>query len=190
MNEKLTYIAGDIMDRGAQLKRAEERDILTQAGINVYTPQDNAEINDKQNAVAEGLAERIVREDVVRLMLADNVVIETRAHAQGTLIELGQLHGMKLLARELERIFTEANDERFDDEFIAVEVGKLMRSVLDKKVYPHDSDIRRHDNAEVGDRRSYAPNQYLYGVVLDLTDGHGYYDFEDAVKAIKESEAV
>lgn len=184
MTKQLTYIAGDIMDRGAQLKRAEERDLLTQAGINVYTPQDNASINDKQNAVAEGLAERIVREDVERLMLADSVVIEPRAHAQGTLIELGQLHGMKMLARELYRIDCTSLDDR---EF-AVGVSNLMRSVLDKKVYPHDSDIRRHNTPEIGDRRSYAPNQYLYGVVLDLTDGHGYYEFEDAVKAIKDNE--
>lgn len=193
--KKMTYIAGDIMTRGSQLQRAEERDALINAGVNVYTPQDNKKINDKKNAVQGGLAERIVREDMERLFSATSVVIEPQPHAQGTLIELGIIYGMKALATEIQKIYIDATNKlnsgeevHITDEYIIDNVGELVESILAKKVYPHNSDIRRTDIPEQGDRRSFSVNQFLYGVVLALTDGHGFYDFNEAVEAIAESE--
>lgn len=190
MTEQLTYIAGDIMTRGSQLQRAEERDKLLAAGINVYTPQDNKKINDKQNAVQEGLAERIEREDVERIFAATEILIEPQAHAQGTLVELGIIHGMKALAAELKRQRDNVwADESLDYDIVQSVVDDvsdaIIGDILAKKVYPHNSDIRRTEIPEQGDRRSFSVNQFVYGVVLALTDGKGFYDLEEAIEEIK-----
>lgn len=191
--KRMTYIAGDIMTRGSQLQRQDERRILESKGINVYNPQDNKSINDKQNAVQEGLAERIVREDMERLFSATDIVIEPQPHAQGTLVELGIIYGMKALAStmKLQRdLFWEKEDLDFNETLDAIDEinSMIIDGVLAQKIYPHNSDIRRTETPEVGDRRSFSVNQFVYGVVLALTDGKGFYDFDEAVELIKNKE--
>lgn len=187
MTKRLTYIAGDIMTRGSQLQRAEERAKLEAAGISVYNPQDNEDINDKSKLP---LAERIVSEDIKRLFAATDIVIEPQPHAQGTLVELGIIYGMKALAStmKLQRdLFWENEDLDFNETLDAIDEidSMIIDGVLAQKVYPHNSDIRRTDSPETGDRRSFSVNQFVYGVVLALTNGKGFYDFEEAVEQIK-----
>lgn len=186
--KRSTYIAGDIMTRGSQLQRAEERQKLEAAGISVYNPQDNKSINDKQNAVQEGLAERIVREDMERLFSATDIVIEPQPYAQGTLVELGIIYGMKALAAEITELIA-LLDAEFSGLTNAEKLNAIehrLSAILAQKVYPHNSDIRRTYTPEAGDRRSFSVNQFVYGVVLALTDGKGFYDFDEAVELIKE----
>ena len=187
MTKRSTYIAGDIMTRGSQLQRAEERQKLEAAGISVYNPQDNKSINDKQNAEPEGLAERIVREDMERLFSATDIVIEPQPHAQGTLVELGIIYGMKAMADAIMDEFHRNQVDLSDLDYKQAwkSAATIIQSVYDQKVYPHNSDIRRTDTPEVGDRRSFSVNQFVYGVVLALTDGKGFYDFDEAVELIK-----
>lgn len=185
--KRTTYIAGDIMTRGSQLQRAEERAKLEAAGISVYNPQDNDDINDKSKLP---LAERIVAEDIKRLFAATDIVIEPQPHAQGTLVELGIIYGMKALAStmKLQRdLFWENEDLDFNETLDAIDEidSMIIDGVLAQKVYPHNSDIRRTDSPETGDRRSFSVNQFVYGVVLALTDGKGFYDFDEAVEQIK-----
>lgn len=195
MTKQLTYIAGDIMTRGSQLQRAEERDKLLAAGINVYTPQDNKKINDKQNAIQEGLAERIVREDMERIFAATEILIEPQPHAQGTLIELGIIYGMKALAKEIMKIEDDAVKLLLDNNInvsdttrlIANDTVHLAKKVLNQQIYAHNSDIRRTEIPEQGDRRSFSVNQFLYGVVLALTNGKGFYDLDEAIEEIKKN---
>lgn len=184
---RTTYIAGDIMTRGSQLQRAEERAKLEAAGITVYNPQDNEDINDKSKLP---LAERIVSEDIKRLFAATDIVIEPQPHAQGTLVELGIIYGMKALAStmKLQRdLFWENEDLDFDETLDAIDEidSMIIDGVLAQKVYPHNSDIRRTDSPETGDRRSFSVNQFVYGVVLALTNGKGFYDFDEVVEQIK-----
>lgn len=170
-NKKMVYIAGDMLNRGAQLQRAEERDAIKAMGFDLYCPQDNKEINDKQNAVQEGLAERIVRHDTEAIIASDIVIMEPLAHALGTNIELGQIKGMKDMANMVMTAIN--NGENMDM------IYTLCQMMAEKKVYIHYSDIRRHDIPEVGDRRSLAIHQYSYGVMLDVTDGVGIQPVED-----------
>lgn len=185
--KRSTYIAGDIMTRGSQLQRAEERAKLEAAGISVYNPQDNNGINDKSKLP---LAERIVAEDIKRLFAATDIVIEPQPHAQGTLVELGIIYGMKALASAMKMqrdLFWENEDLDFNETLDAIDEidSMIIDGVLAQKVYPHNSDIRRTDSPEIGDRRSFSVNQFVYGVVLALTDGKGFYDFDEAVEQIK-----
>ena len=53
-------------------------------------------------------------------------------------------------------------------------------------MYIQCADVRRTNIPEVGDRRSFGVNQYVYGVALDLTDGVGFYEWNEILEDIKE----
>ena len=62
-----------------------------------------------------------------------------------------------------------------------------VETVLEKKVYAHNTDIRRaNSHPQAGDRREYGPNQYVYGTVLDITDGKGFFDWDEIIEEVKE----
>jgi hypothetical protein len=179
--KKEVYLAGDMLNRGSQLQRAEEKQQLKDLGYSLYVPQDNKEINDKENLNSnEGLAEKIVRHDTEAIWNSDIIVMEAREAALGTCIEMGQIHGMKDMAETIKFMLdsfaccgTVNNGE-------LQEVRDYLDEVINKPVYIHNSDIRRGGNpTETGDRRSYGPHQYLYGIVLALTKGKGYREFEE-----------
>ncbi|MCS5736873.1 hypothetical protein, partial [Herbiconiux daphne] len=176
--------------KGSQMQRTFEKNDLQEANssIQFYVPQENKEINDKATANPEGLAERIVRHDTDAILWSDTVVIEPLPEALGTHVELGQLKGMKDVAKILKSIFDES--ESFDamgrNDAIITQVKRLTNDILRKRVYPHYEDIRRVPGiSESDDRRSLGINQYVYGVCLDLTDGRGFYDWEEIKKELK-----
>ncbi|MCS5736799.1 hypothetical protein, partial [Herbiconiux daphne] len=71
-------------------------------------------------------------------------------------------------------------------EFVLTQVRRLTNDILGKRVYPHYEDIRRVPGiVESDDRRSLGINQYVYGVCLDLTDGKGFYDWEEIKEELK-----
>ncbi|WWV91968.1 hypothetical protein [Escherichia phage PJNS034] len=174
------YIAGHMLTRGAQMQRAEERELVSSLGHQLYNPMDNKEINDKKlHKDDTGLAERIVKQDTDAIFWADTVLIEPLAEANGTLVELGQIKGMKDLAKKLMEL-PATNEIEFADQAI-----ELLKRILDQKVVAHFEDIRRVEGiTETGDRRSLGINQYVYGTVLDLTDGKGFTEFKDLPEAL------
>lgn len=178
------YVAGHMLTKGAQMQRKQEVDDLKAVSdcIAFYVPQNNKEINDKQNANQEGLAERIVKHDTDAIMWSDTVVIEPLPEALGTHVELGQLKGMLDVARLWEHLSAETKGKDLVDVFNAE-----MQRILTRKVYPHYEDIRRVEGiTEAGDRRSLGINQYVYGTCLDLTHGRGFYNWDEIVNEIKE----
>jgi nucleoside 2-deoxyribosyltransferase len=177
MSKKLVYLAGDMLNKGAQMQRAMERDAILALGYDIYNPSDNKEINDKKNVVQEGLAERIVRHDTDALMNADICIFEPLAHATGTCMEMAQIKGAKDMAQKIFDTIMKTQYEPLEVQL--KEVIDICIRMLGKEVYTHNSDIRRHDIPEVGDRRSFAPHQYMHGVNLDLTDGVGFREWEE-----------
>lgn len=175
------YNAGDMLKKGSQILREKEKIELESLSseIKVYSPKDDDEINDKTNQTEEsnnGLAEKIVRKDTNGIMESDIIVIEPTNDACGTMVELGQLKGMKdayLMILEWLATCPEVSDKLLG-EFVQQNHDKFIKTVL-----PHYEDIRRTDIPESGDRRSWGVNQYVYGVCLDLTNGVGFYDWED-----------
>ena len=186
MTKRKVYIAGHMLNRGSQLLRAEEAAMVREAGHSLYVPQENKEINDKTNAVQEGLAERILRHDTDAIFWSDTVLIEPDSAALGTHVELGQILGMTQLAEQLLAIITE-NDSHEDNDPDAclTQIYELCRKQTTRKVLPHLEDIRRVDIPEVGDRRSFSVNQYVYGACLKLTDGKGFYSMEEVKEELK-----
>lgn len=184
---KQTYLAGDLLKKGSIMLRNAESEELRLNGVKIYSPIEDKSINDKSNQTEEsnnGLAERIVKNDTRAIIESDIIVIEPQDDAKGTMVELGQLKGMKDASRmmnELIELFAEQNNDSFED--LKYEVLQLANK-LDKKVYPHYEDIRRMDLPECADRRSWSVNQYVYGVCLDLTNGKGFYEWDDIVKEL------
>ena len=147
---KTIYIAGDMLSHGQQLRRAYEKSTFKQLGYKVHNPQDDKSINDKLNADQQGLAERIVANDTRAIEEADIIVADYLTHAQGSLCELGYIQ-------------------------------KLKREKPELEVYVHCTDVRQgtgHIPTEQ-DRTEFSINQYVYGVILEVTEGRGVQDFEE-----------
>lgn len=184
------YIAGHMLDKGAQLLRAKECADIKEIGYDIYNPADNKSINDKANAKAEGLAERIVDADTRALLSADVVVLEPQPYALGTHVELGQLLGMKDLAV---LIYDEVYKHNLTNsaEEVLDKIEAICLKVLLQKVYPHMQDIRRQATSpEQGDRRSWAVNQYVYGACLKLTNGKGFYEWDEVLDELHQAKEM
>lgn len=176
------YLAGDMLNKGAQMQRQAEKEDIKKIGLDMYVPQDNAEINDKKNAVQEGLAERIVRHDTDAIIESDIIVIEPLPQGLGTHIELGQVLGMFDLANMILDI---ANEE--DQPMVILEkILALAERTANKKILPHYEDVRRVKGlTESEDRRSLGINQYVYGACLKLTGGKGFYEWDEVLNELK-----
>lgn len=180
---KKVYLAGDMLPKGSQLLRALERDQIKDVGLDLYVPQDNKSINDKANVSNEGLAERIVKADTDAIVESDIIVIEPQPFALGTLVELGQVKGMRDFANMILDIAIDSDSPHN----ILSDIIALAEKVANKKVFPHYEDVRRFTGAgkdEEGDRRSLGINQYVYGVCLDLTDGKGFYEWDEVLSEL------
>src|SRR5699024_6892179 len=137
----------------------------------------------------EGLAERIVANDTQGIIDSDVIVIDAHENGKGTLVELGQIKGMRDMAKMVIEALEIEDFEDYDMARDAVlqKVADIVVSVVHKQVYSHNTDIRRaNSQPQAGDRRECAPNQYVYGTVLDVTNGVGGYDWDAIIEAAKE----
>lgn len=187
-NKPVIYTAGDMLSEGARMRRAWEAKQLRSLGATLHVPHEDKSINDKANAVQEGLAERIVANDTQGIIDSDIIVIDAHENGKGTLVELGQIKGMKDMAEIVLGTLLEVFEKNGDDDEGAVDaVIEKCNNIIDKEVYAHNTDIRRaNDKPQSGDRREYGPNQYVYGTVLELTDNHGFYDWDEIIEEVKE----
>lgn len=181
------YCAGHCLTRGSQMQRNIEKEELQQANPDAqfYNPLENKEINDKANLDNNsGLAEKIVKADTDAIMWSDTVVLEPLPEACGTMVELGQLLGMRDASEQILRILS--NEDLTEDQKLHI-IGLTVNQHLSRKVYPHYEDIRRFSGVtESEDRRSLGINQYVYGACLKLTDGKGFYEWEEILEELAE----
>ncbi|WP_294582981.1 nucleoside 2-deoxyribosyltransferase [uncultured Staphylococcus sp.] len=163
---KQIYLGGDMLSLGQQMRREWERKELERLGFEVYVPQDDDDVNDKVNANQDGLAERIVRNDTQGINLSDVVIFDYLPHAQGTICEMGYVQALI--------------------ESLIAEFGEPPNL----KVYVQCSDIRQgtgHVPVEQ-DRNEFSINQYVYGVILDITEGRGIQTFDEIVQDLIKNE--
>lgn len=181
---KSLYIGGHMLNIGSQMQRAMEREKAQEIGVPLYNPMDNKDINDKQaNKNDTGLAERIVFADTNAILYSDVIMIEPDVSALGTVTELGQVYMFNMLHDIITDI---TNDPNLSYEEKVELINEYFAEHPRKLVLPHMQDVRRHDAPEVGDRRSWGCNAYVYGVVLDLTDGKGFYEYDEIWETLKE----
>lgn len=186
-NKPVIYTAGDMLSEGARMRRAWEAEQLRSLGATLHVPHEDKSINDKANAVQEGLAERIVANDTKGIIDSDVIVIDAHENGKGTLVELGQIKGMKDMAEIVLHTILGVSSGVLSERAALDMIQADVDSMLEKKVYAHNTDIRRaNDKPQSGDRREYGPNQYVYGTVLELTDGVGFYDWDEVIEEVKE----
>lgn len=185
MGKKTLYTAGDMLNRGAQLQRAEEAEALRALGFDVHNPLEDKSINDKKVVDQTNLAERIVKNDTAGILASDIMVSEPLFHAVGTQIEMGQAHGLKLMGQMILDIMDDCKspDEMYE------RIEKLCLKQVNRKHYVHYQDIRRFPGVtESEDRRSLGIHQYMLGIALDLTEGRGIQEWDEILKELKENE--
>lgn len=185
MEKKQIYLAGDMLKKGSRILRdKEKKELLALGKYDIYSPKEDKEINDKTNQTEESnnsLAEKIVAKDTIGIIESDIIVIEPQDNALGTMVELGQILGMRDLSQMIQEVIH--NKNLTESTKIKI-INKLTLNQLNKKVYPHYEDIRRTNIPECGDRRSWGVNQYIYGVCLKLSNGKGFYEWEEILKEL------
>ena len=187
LNTPTIYVAGDLLSEGAKMRRAWEAEQLRKTGATLHVPHEDKSINDKANAVQEGLAERIVENDTKGIIDSDIIVIDAHENGKGTLVELGQIKGMRDMADIVLSSVLDVTNGVLSERDALDLIQADVESMLEKKVFAHNTDIRRaNDKPQAGDRREYAPNQYVYGTVLDLTNNNGFYTWEEIMKEVSE----
>jgi hypothetical protein len=174
--EMLLYNAGGCLMLGEIMQRKAEQQKLEELEIPMFNPI-NADHNDKKkNKNDGGLAERIVANDTEHILNATHVMIEPLPSSLGTTVELGQIFQHNLIMDMLDEAYQ--TSENVSD--FGVKVREIMQKYPKKKVYPHYHDIRRVEGiTETEDRRSLGINQYVYGVCLALSDGKGFYEYDE-----------
>ncbi|RPF54753.1 nucleoside 2-deoxyribosyltransferase [Abyssicoccus albus] len=183
---KQVYLAGDMLSFGAQLQREKEAKEIRDIGLKVYAPQEDESINDKANVDNEGLAERIVHNDTHGIKTSDIIVIDCNENGKGTLVELGQIKGMKDFAKMVSDINHGVDAGIYDQDDAYDVITNWARDIVYQEVFPHNTDIRRANTSEQsGDRREFGVNQYVYGVALDLSDGKGFYELDEIYEELE-----
>lgn len=160
----LIYNGGDMLSVATQAQKAKENAQLRAMGFEVWSPQEDREINDKQHQTEEsnnGLAEKIFEHDTLGMEQADIIIFEVSNNNVGTTAEVGQM-------AQLNRINNSCND----------------RNHGDKRFFFQSYDIRRTTIPEKGDRRSWGINQYLYGAILSLNP-KGIQTWDEIIEELK-----
>lgn len=153
----LIYNGGDMLSVANQVQHAQENTQLKALGYDVYSPQDDKTINDKTNQTVESnnsLAEKIFDRDTNGMEQADIIIFEVSNNNVGTTTEIGQWAMRERMKR------------------------------TGKRYYFHSYDIRRTSIPEVGDRRSWSINQYLYGAILSLNP-RGIMSWDEIINELK-----
>lgn len=188
------YLGGDLLSTPMVEYRNKQRDELDGIiGIKAYSPSDDSSINEKANAVQEGLAERILQNDYNAMLDCDAYTFDILNHATGTISELSILLGMKRQAQiTIDRLLPskELAEElgEFDSLLSIQEEINELQQIIDRPVYVYSTDIREGNGHTYDDpyRTEVAFNQFLYGVILELTNGRGFISWEQVKQELDE----
>ena len=154
----LIYNGGDMLSVATQAQKTKENAQPRAMGFEVWSPQEDREINDKQNQTQESndhLAELIFEHDTIGMEEADIIIFEVANTNVGTCVEIGQM------------------------------AQRMRDKAFFPPVYFHSYDIRRTNIPETGDRRSTSINQYLYGAILSL-NSKGIQPWDEIVGELKQ----
>lgn len=195
--DKVTYLGGHILNEAmVDYRQKQHEEIEAIEGIIPYSPHNDKSINDKANAVQQGLAERILKNDFAAMNESDIFVFDVLNEGIGTISELSIVLGMKKQAHDtLIRL-----EEMADIHYINVEGNvtdkyriiqdeiEEQERILNKPVLCYCSDIRQGHGKSYNDpdRAEFSTNQFVYGAVLELTHGEGFISWKEVKKRLKE----
>lgn len=196
INDKVVYMGGHILnDAMVDYRDKQHKQVEGIVGVTPYSPHKDKSINDKANAEQTKLAERILNNDFKAMQESDIFVFDILNEGLGTIAELGILLGIKHQAQETINSLEETSDiVRFDfdgnetDEYETLqdEIVELEK-IVNKPVLIYCSDIRQGHGKGYSDpdRAEFSTNQFVYGMVLELTNGEGFISWEEVKKRLE-----
>ena len=178
--DKLVYNGGSLTTEGAKDFCLKVNDMIEGAGLSVYTPSKNKEINDKDSVGNKDIAQMIVAKDSEAIINADVRVFNGEL-TPGTLIETGQVLGMNdmsaIIIKTIENMEMESQEP--NTEAILDTIWNICHYEINKEFILYDTDVRSHNEPESGYRRSTFKHQYQRGVGMKLMDNQdGYIRFD------------
>ena len=188
IKELQVYNGGHILNEAmAEYRNNQAEQINSIIGVKCYNVLDDKSINDKANAEQTGLAERILNNDFKAMQESDIFVFDILNEGLGTTAELGILLGMK---HQAQKVINELKEIENKNLYLTEEEYDLRDSqqrVLDKPVLIYCSDIRQGHGKGYSDpdRAEFSTNQFIYGCVLELTNGEGFISWEEVLNRLE-----
>ncbi len=196
IKDKVCYLGGHLLNQAmVDYRDKQHKQVEGIVGVTPYSPHKDKSINDKANAEQTKLAERILNNDFKAMQESDIFVFDILNEGLGTIAELGILLGIKHQAQEtINKLDETADIVRFDvdgnqtDEYDTLqdEIEELEK-ILDKPVLIYCSDIRQGHGKGYSDpdRAEFSTNQFVYGMVLELTNGEGFISWEEVLNRLE-----
>lgn len=194
IRNKKVYLGGDLLSTPMVEYRKKQKDEINGIlGVQAYSPSDDKSINDKSNAVQDRLAERILNNDYNAMLESDVYTFDILNHATGTIAELSILLGMKRQARiTIERLskvseFIKNDTEQAESYQQIQNEIKEQQAFIDRPVFVYSTDIREGNGHVYSDpyRTEVSFNQFLYGCILEVTNGVGFISWEQVKKELE-----
>lgn len=194
IRNKKVYLGGDLLSTPMVEYRKKQKDEINGIlGVQAYSPSDDKSINDKSNAIQENLAERILNNDYNAMLESDVYTFDILNHATGTIAELSILLGMKRQARiTIERLskvseFIKNDTEQAESYQQIQNEIKEQQEFVDRPVFVYSTDIREGNGHIYSDpyRTEVSFNQFLYGEILEVTNGVGFISWEQVKKELE-----
>ena len=186
VKELQVYHGGHILnDAMVEYRNKQADQINSIIGIKCYNVLDDKSINDKANAEQTGLAERILNNDFKAMQESDIFVFDILNEGLGTIAELGILLGMK---HQAQKIIDKYEDIDFRDLEPLTQYDILEAyNIVNKPVLIYCSDIRQgHGKGyDDPDRAEFSTNQFVYGMILSLTNGKGFMSWEEVKEELE-----
>lgn len=196
IKELQVYNGGHILnDAMVEYRNKQAEQINSIIGVKCYNVLDDKSINDKANAKQEKLAERILNNDFKAMQNSDVFVFDILNEGLGTIAELGILLGIKHQAQEtINKLDETADIVRCDfdgnetDEYDTLQDEiKELEKIVNKPVLIYCSDIRQGHGKPYNDpdRAEFSTNQFIYGMILSLTNGKGFISWEEVLNELE-----
>lgn len=189
IKDKVVYMGGHLLNQAmVDYREKQHEQVEGIAGITPYSPHKDKSINSKADAVQEGLAERILNNDFKAMQESDIFVFDILNEGLGTIAELGILLGMKHQAQQTIDKAKQTIDNHgiISDEHLN-DAYKLAVDIVNKPVLIYCSDIRQgHGKGyEDPDRAEFSTNQFVFGMILELTNGEGFISWEEVLERLE-----
>lgn len=174
-----------------QLMMKEVKQKIEEAGVEVYDPASQP-FNNKTEVGNEDIARVIVANDTEAIYNSDIRLMNTQEDNLGTSIEAGIIKGYRDHAEVIYQVI-EQTAGVLESEKILELIMEICEHEITKEYVPYHTDIRIHNEAEAGFRRSVGFHQFQRGVNLLMggyliDDGYefdGYFSLNEAMDYIK-----
>ena len=188
IEDKVCYLGGHLLNQAmVDYRDKQHKQVEGIVGVSPYSPHKDKSINDKANAEQTQLAERILNNDFKAMQESDVFVFDILNEGLGTIAELGILLGMK---HQAQKVINELKEIENKNLYLTEEEYDLrdnQQKILNKPVLIYCSDIRQghgkgYDNP---DRAEFSTNQFIYGMILSLTNGEGFISWEEVKERLE-----